>query len=89
MGVLIVYIFITDDGAVDFTRSRLITVERNDSLHYSLPFSLPAGLYRVFAYDIEQDGLLSSGVGYPAVTHDISISTQGEYKPYSIMNYCG
>ena len=67
-GALFDFVFIDDNGDVDFTRSVLLALDRNTSLHHTLPFNLYPGQYRVFAYDIESDGTLSNGVGYPAVT---------------------
>ena len=62
--------FIDDNGDVDFTRSVPLTLDRNTSLHHTLPFNLLyPGQYRVFVYDIESDGTLSNGVGYPAVVN--------------------
>ena len=67
-GALFDFVFIDDNGDVDFTRSVFLALDRNTSLHYTLPFNLYPGQYRVFVYDIESDGTLSNGVGYPAVT---------------------
>ena len=66
-GALFDFVFIDDNGDVNFTRSVLLTLDRNTSLHHTLPFNLYPGQYRVFVYDIESDGTLSNGVGYPAV----------------------
>ena len=66
-GALFDFVFIDDNGDVDFTRSVLLALDRNTSLHHTLPFNLYPGQYRVFVYDIESDGTLSNGVGYPAV----------------------
>ena len=38
-------------------------------LHHLYP-----GQYRVLIYDIESDGTLASGVGYPAVRRDLVIN---------------
>ena len=73
-GALYEFIFITDSGAVDFTRSALVALNRSTSRNYVFPFSLSAGQYRVSVYDIEQDGILSSGVGYPAVTEVVNLA---------------
>ncbi len=56
-----------------------LVLNRSVSADYSLPISLNPGQYRVLIYDIEGDGTLSQGVGYPAVTEELSIkrSTQG------------
>ena len=67
-GALFDFVFIDENGDVDFTRSVLLALDRNTSLHHTLPFNLYPGQYRVFVYDIESDGTLSNGVGYPAVT---------------------
>ena len=76
-GALFDFVFIDDDGDVDFTRSVLLALDRNTSLHHTLPFNLYPGQYRVFVYDIESDGTLSNGVGYPAVTK--KLESQGIY----------
>ena len=58
---------ITENGAVDFTRSALLALDRNTSLNHTLPTDLYPGHYRVYVYDIERDGTLHNGVRYPAV----------------------
>jgi hypothetical protein len=63
-GALFSFVFITNRGDVDFSRSFLLTLDKNTSL---LPFDLYPGLYRIYVYNIEQDGTLSNGVGYPAL----------------------
>ena len=81
-GALFDFVFIDDNGDVDFTRSVLLALDRNSSLHYTLPFNLYPGQYRLFVYDIESDGTLSNGVGYPAVTDDYFI----EFSLFSYLN---
>ena len=66
-GALFDFVFIDGNGDVNFTRSVLLALDRNTSLHHTLPFNLYPGQYRVYVYDIESDGTLSNGVGYPAV----------------------
>ena len=70
--------FIDDNRDVDFTRSVLLALDRNTSLHHTLPFNLYPGQYRVFVYDIESDGTLSNGVGYPAVENGLTLSIGNE-----------
>ena len=77
-GALFDFVFIDDNGDVDFTRSVLLTLDRNTSLKHTLPFNLYPGQYRVFVYDIESDGTLSNGVGYPAVTSELNIRRDGQ-----------
>ena len=72
--------FIDVNGNVDFTRSVLLALDRNTSLNYTLPFNLYPGQYRVFVYDIESDGTLSNGVGYPAIMSELSITTGEHYS---------
>ena len=70
-GALFSFVFITDSGDVDFSRSFLLALDRNTSHNHTLPFDLYPGRYRVYVYDIEHDGTLHNGVGYPAVTEDL------------------
>ena len=70
-GALFSFVFITDSGDVDFSRSFLLALDRNTSHNHSLPFDLYPGHYRVYVYDIEHDGTLHNGVGYPAVTQEL------------------
>ena len=71
MGALMNFIHITEEGDVDFTKSILLTVNRNHSLS---PILLPTGHYRVLFYDIEHDGILPSGVIYPAIIRELHAS---------------
>ena len=73
-GALYVLVFMTENEEVDFTRSDLLALDRETSRDYTLPFSLSPGGYRVFVYDIEQDGTLPSGLSYPAVRSEIGNS---------------
>jgi hypothetical protein len=73
-GALLSCVFITDSGDVDFSRSSLLVLDRNTSYNYSL---LYYGRYRVYVYDIEYDGKLLNGVGYPAKQLSINISRDG------------
>ena len=69
-GTLFSFVFITDSGDVDFNRSFLLALDRNTSQNYTLPFDLYPGQYQVYVYDIEYDGTLHNGLGYPAVTEE-------------------
>ena len=70
-GALFSFVFITDSGDVDFNRSFLMALDRNTSHNHTLPFDLYPGHYRVYVYDIELDGALHNGVGYPAATEEL------------------
>ena len=74
-GALFSFVFIADSGDVDFSRSFLLALDRNTSHNHTLPFDLHPGHYRMYVYDIEHDGTLHNGVGYPAVTEEIALFT--------------
>ena len=76
-GALLSFVFITENGDVDFTRSALLALDRNTSLNHTLPFNLYPGHYRVYVYDIERNGTILNGVGYPAVTEELTITQNG------------
>ena len=70
-GALFSFVLITDSGDVDFSRSFLLALDRNTSHNHTLSFDLYPGHYRVYVNDIEYDGTLHNGVGYPAVTEEL------------------
>ena len=59
------FMFLTEDGGMDFNRSAPLVLDRNTSLNHTLPFNLHPGHYRVYVYDMEQDGTLSTGLLHP------------------------
>ena len=79
-GALYEFIFITDSGAVDFTRSALVALNRSTSGNYTLPFSLLAGQYRVFVYDLIHNGTILHGVHYPADRNDFTFGRNNTGK---------
>ena len=81
-GALFDFVFIDDNGDVDFSRSVLLALDRNTSHNHTLPFNLYPGQYRVLVYDIESDGTLSNGVGYPAVTSKVFTSGICQGAPF-------
>ena len=83
-GALVIIIFINKDGSVNFSRSSYLSLDRNASLNYTLPDDLTPGLYHVFAYDIEGNGRLLNGVGYPASRDEFTIvgNSKGEAVHY-------
>jgi len=83
-GALLCFVFITENGVVDFTRSALLALDRNTSFNQTLPFDLYPGHYGVYVYDIECDGTLSNGLQYPAVT-DHFIVTGNSFGTYIII----
>ena len=70
-GALFSFVFLTEDGGVDFNRSVLLALDRNTSLNHTLPFNLHPGHYRVYVYDI---GTFSIGIKYPAVIEEIFVT---------------
>ncbi len=87
-GALVIFVFMNDCETVGFS---FLALNRTASLSYTLPFELPPGQYGVFVYDIESDGTLVSGVGYPAVNREMVTSgtTQGTsaYKLRNMMHF--
>ena len=71
-GALIIFVFINDSRDVDFTKSAFLALSRSASP--ILPLGLDLGQYKVFTYDIESDGTLAGGVGYPAVSRQLIVS---------------
>ena len=71
-GALLVLVFV-DCGIVNFNKTAFLALSRNSSLQYTLPFQLHPGQYGMFLYDIESDGTLASGVGYPAVNVELVV----------------
>ena len=70
----VLYGFFYDGGSgIDFSRSAYLALSRNDSLSYEFLSPLPAGIYHVHTYVIEQNGLLSSGITFPATTEVFSV----------------
>ena len=72
-GALVIIIFINEDGSVNFSRSSYLSIDRNASLNYTLLIDAP-GLCDVFVKDIEGDGRLHNGVGYPASRDQFTIA---------------
>ena len=69
-GAVMKCVSIAASGDVNLTSSVLLILERiNDTATTSI--DLYPGEYSVYFYDIEQDGQLSLGEGYPAVTDQI------------------
>ena len=74
-GALLNFMFETDDENINFEKSVILPVKSNITREYILPIQLFHGWYRVFFHDIEQSGTLLSGVGYPAFSQQLTIST--------------
>ena len=72
-GAVMNCVSVNDSGEINITSSVLLTLERINSTAIT-SFNLNTGQYQVFDYDIEQDGTLSLGVGYPAVTNQLLVS---------------
>ena len=63
-GALYCFVSFTSNYSVDFSKSICLALDKNSSYNHTLP--APPGVYRVLAYDIEENGALRSGVAYPA-----------------------
>jgi hypothetical protein len=78
-GALFSFVYIAESGRVNFNRSFLLALDKNTS-NNTLPFNLYPGHYQVYTYDIEHDGTLSNGAGYPADQLCIDVSRSGSYE---------
>ena len=72
-GALCILISIRN-GRVDFDSSVFIFIRRNEEL---LILMMRSGMYNVVCYDVESNGRLLPGVGYPAYVQKISITQTG------------
>ena len=77
-GALLILISIRN-GRVDFDSSVFIFIQRNEELPISM---LRSGMYNVVCYDVESNGRLLPGVGYPAYVQRISITQTGIEKSF-------
>jgi hypothetical protein len=75
-GALFSFVYIAESGSVNFNKSFLLALDKNTSNHTLLY----PGHYQVYIYDIEHDGTLSNGVGYPADQLSIDVSRSGSYE---------
>ena len=77
-GALCILISVRDEY-VDLSSSVFVFVRRNEEL---LPLNLSPGQYDVVCYDVESNGRLLPGVGYPAYVQRISITQTGIEKSF-------
>ena len=77
MGAL--FNFVYDAGAgVSSNISAFLPLDRNTSHDHTLTFDLYPGRYTVCVYDIEHDGMLSTGVRYPAASDELTVTNNGK-----------
>ena len=74
-GALLIFMLETDDENINFDKSVILPVKSNITREYILSIQLFHGQYQVFFHDIEQSGTLLSGLGYPALSQQLTIST--------------
>ena len=65
------------DRRVDFNSSLFVFIRRNEELSIAMPHYLRPGQYDVISYDVESNGKLLPGVGYPAYVQKISVDQTG------------
>ena len=82
-GVLLSFLFI-EDGNVDFSRSVLQVLDRNESLNYPLMFDYN-GQYEFYAYSVADGGTFASGIIPPAVTDTFSTTAGNNGMYYNCM----
>ena len=74
-GALLNFMFETGNESIDFEKSAILLVKSNVPRGHILPIQLFPGQYQVFFHDIEQSETLLSGLGYPALSQQLTIST--------------
>ena len=76
-GAFFAFIFISENGYIDFKKSALMALNMTASLYYPLPLNLCPGNYTLFVYgiDTENNGTLSTGDSYPAVARNVSLES--------------
>ena len=65
------------NGHVDFNSSVFVFIRRNEELPISMPLNFRPGQYDVISYDVESNGRLQPGVGYPAYVQKINNTQTG------------
>ena len=70
------------DGRVDFDSSVFVFIRSNEEMPIAMPLYLRPGKYDVACYDVESNGRLPPGVGYPAYVQRISITQTGKKKSF-------
>ena len=79
-GALLNFMFETGNGSIDFDFDKSVILPvKNITGGHILPIRLFPGQYRVFFHDIEQSGMLLSGLGYPALSQQFNIISTGMY----------
>ena len=77
-GVLFCFVFVTEDGGTDISRTAFLVVDRTTPPGHTLPFDLHSGRYKTYSYDISSRGVLSTGVAFPAVTSALTVRSRDD-----------
>ena len=81
-GALFNFLHLNDSESIDFTESFHFALQRNNS-NITIPYHLNSGVYIINVYDIESDGTLRNGLGYPAATAEFISSHASEGSHYT------
>ena len=70
----LISLFLDSDGDRNNIPIVYLPLDKETSLNYMIPYDLGYERIEVFVYDIERDGTLPDGVGYPATTSHFNTS---------------
>ena len=75
-GALVCVMPILTDGSLDFNNMRLTTIPQDRSESVDIP--VPTGTYRLFAFDLESDGLPKMPISVAADSETVDVVAGGE-----------
>ena len=75
-GALVCVMPILADGSVDFSKMALTTIPQERS--ESVDITVPTGTYRLFAFDLESNGILRMPISVAADNETVDVTTGGE-----------
>ena len=75
-GALVCVMPILTDGSLDFNNMTLTTTPRNRS--ESVDITVPTGTYRLFAFDLESNGLPRMPISVAADSETVDVTAGGE-----------
>ena len=75
-GALVCVMPILTDGSLDFNNMTLTTIPRNRS--ESVDITVPTGTYRLFAFDLESNGLPRMPISVAADNETVDVTAGGE-----------
>ena len=75
-GALVCVMPILTDGSLDFNNMTLTTISQDRS--ESVDITVPTGTYRLFAFDLESNGLLRMPISVAADSETVDVTAGGD-----------